>query len=92
MESAAQRDEALCSAEVSGSAVVLRLVSDDGTNRLTCARVQALTTVFEKLATQPPSHLIITGNAHFFSAGADLNEIAATTGPEAFRFAQTASG
>src|SRR5262249_23554917 len=29
-----------------------------------------------------------TGNAHFFSAGADLNEIAALTGPEAFRFAQ----
>ncbi len=31
---------------------------------------------------------MLTGNVHFFSAGADLNEIAALTGPEAFRFAQ----
>lgn len=68
-------------------AVILRLVSADGTNRLTRARVTALTTVIEGLATQAPSRLIITGNAHFFSAGADLNEIAALTGPEAFRFA-----
>jgi enoyl-CoA hydratase/carnithine racemase len=32
--------------------------------------------------------LVITGNAHFFSAGADLNEIAELHGTEAFRFAQ----
>ncbi len=70
-----------------GDAVVLRLVSTDGTNRLTRARVAALTAVIEELATEPPSRLIITGNPHFFSAGADLNEIAALTGPEAFRFA-----
>ncbi len=31
--------------------------------------------------------LILTGNQHFFSAGADLNEIAALTGPEAYEFA-----
>lgn len=71
-----------------GDAVGLRLVSDDGMNRLTCARVRALTAVVEELAERPPSRLVITGNAHFFSAGADLNEIAALTGPEAFRFAQ----
>lgn len=68
-------------------AIVLRLVSTDGTNRLTRARVTALTTAVEQLATEPPARLVITGNVHFFSAGADLNEIAALTGPEAFCFA-----
>ena len=32
--------------------------------------------------------LIITGNDSFFSAGADLNEIARLTGPEAFEFSR----
>jgi len=73
--------------EHSGDAVILRLTSSDGTNRLTRVRVAALTLALEELAIQPPSRMIITGNAHFFSAGADLNEIAALTGPEAFRFA-----
>ena len=68
--------------------MVLRLVSDDGTNRLTRARVQALTAAVEELAANPPARLVIAGNARFFSAGADLNEIAALTGAEAFRFAQ----
>ena len=71
-----------------GDAVVLRLVSEDGTNRLTSARVQALTAVVQELALRPPSRLIITGNAHFFSAGADLNEIAALNGPQPLRFAR----
>jgi enoyl-CoA hydratase/carnithine racemase len=74
--------------EAHDCAVVVRLVSEDGTNRLTRARVQALTAAIEKLAERPPSRLVITGDAHFFSAGADLNEIAALTGPQAFRFAQ----
>ena len=69
------------------SALILRLVSDDGTNRLTRARVQALSAAIEDLAAYPPGRLILTGNAHFFSAGADLHEIGALTGPEAFRFA-----
>lgn len=73
--------------EREGDAIVLRLVSTDGTNRLTRTRVTALTAAVEQLATEPPAHLVITGNAHFFSAGADLNEIAALTGPDAFRFA-----
>ena len=66
---------------------ILRLLSDDGTNRLTCARVLALTAVIEKLARDPPSRLIVTGNAKFFSAGADLGEIAVLTGTRAFYFA-----
>ena len=69
------------------SALVVRLVSDDGTNRLTRTRVHALTVAIESLAAHPPARLILTGNAHFFSAGADLHEIAALTGPEAFCFA-----
>lgn len=80
--------ETLYSREPRGSAVVLRLVSDDGTNRLTRARVRALTAAVEELASHPPARLVIAGNARFFSAGADLNEIAALTGAEAFRFAQ----
>ena len=68
--------------------MVLRLVSDDGTNRLTRARVVALTAAVEDLAKRNPSRLVITGSTHFFSAGADLNEIAEIHGAEAFRFAQ----
>ena len=66
---------------------VLRLQSPDDTNRLTRACVLALTDALRELATlaQP---LIITGNHKFFSAGADLSEIAALTGPEAYSFAK----
>ncbi len=35
-----------------------------------------------------PRPLIITGNQKFFSAGADLNEIVALSGPEAFVFSK----
>ena len=80
--------EILYSREPRGNAVVLRLVSDDGTNRLARARVHALTAAVEDLVAHPPALLVIAGNAKFFSAGADLNEIAALTGVEAFRFAQ----
>jgi len=64
---------------------VLRLQSGDGTNRLTKACVQALTEAFRDLAREPEP-LIVTGNRRFFSAGADLREIAALTGPEAHEF------
>lgn len=80
--------ELLYTVEHHGDAVLLRLASDDGTNRLTRSRVQALTAAVEELATHPPARLVLAGNAKFFSAGADLNEIAALTGSEAFRFAQ----
>jgi enoyl-CoA hydratase/carnithine racemase len=68
-----------------GPARILRLTSPDGTNRLTRACMLALTTAIEELSRQPRP-LIITGNRHFFSVGADLNEIAALTGPEAYAF------
>jgi enoyl-CoA hydratase/carnithine racemase len=64
---------------------LLRLVSPDGTNRLTRACVLDLTAVLDKLRNHP-TPLVITGNPHFFSVGADLNEIATLTGPEAYNF------
>jgi enoyl-CoA hydratase len=66
---------------------VLRLHSPDGTNRLARACVLALTQNLRQLALQPLP-LIITGNAKFFSAGAELSEIAALTGPSAYEFAR----
>ena len=66
---------------------LLRLISADGTNRLTRACVLALTGAIAELArlSQP---LIVAGNHKFFSVGADLNEIAALTGPEAYEFSR----
>mgnify|MGYP001764033219 CR=1 FL=1 len=66
-------------------AAILRLCSDDGQNRLTRARVLALTAAVRQLA-RDPRPLIITGNQHFFSAGADLAEIVALDGPTAYEF------
>ncbi len=66
-------------------ATVLRLCSQDGTNRLTRACVLALTEAVRELAREPRP-LIITGNEKFFSAGADLNEITALDGASAFVF------
>ncbi len=64
---------------------ILRLVSENGTNRLTQACVLALTGAVRELA-RAARPLIITGNEKFFSAGADLNEIVALDGPSAFDF------
>jgi enoyl-CoA hydratase/carnithine racemase len=67
-------------------ATILRLTSPDGTNRLTRACVLDLTAAIEQLKLQQPLPLIIAGNHKFFSVGADLREIAALTGPEAYGF------
>jgi enoyl-CoA hydratase/carnithine racemase len=64
---------------------LLRLISPDGTNRLTRGCVLALTTALKELRDHP-TPLVIAGNRHFFSVGADLNEIAALTGPDAYNF------
>jgi enoyl-CoA hydratase/carnithine racemase len=66
---------------------VLRLQSDDGMNRLTKAYVMELTTLLQTYAAQVRG-LIITGNHKFFSAGADLHEIAALNGPSGLEFSQ----
>ena len=70
-----------------GPARILRLTSPDGTNRLTRDCILALTPAIDGLQHEPPHPpLIIAGNPKFFSVGADLNEIAALTGPEAYAF------
>jgi enoyl-CoA hydratase/carnithine racemase len=73
--------------ETHGGVRVLRLRSDDGTNRLTRACVLALTAEFRELARRSEP-LIVAGSRKFFSAGADLSEIAALTGSEAREFSR----
>jgi enoyl-CoA hydratase/carnithine racemase len=72
--------------ESDGPARTLRLTSPDGTNRLTRACVLALTAAVNDLKREI-TPLIIAANRQFFSVGADLNEIATLTGPEAREFA-----
>ncbi|HET6933469.1 MAG TPA: enoyl-CoA hydratase/isomerase family protein [Candidatus Angelobacter sp.] len=75
-----------------GHAAVLRLTSSDGTNKLGVSLIRALLATICNLRADAESRkisrLIITGNERFFSAGADLNEIAQLTGPEAFEFSR----
>ena len=66
---------------------VLRLRSDDGTNRLTQDCVLALTDGFRDLARRSEP-LIVAGSRRFFSAGADLSEIAPLTASEAREFSR----
>jgi enoyl-CoA hydratase/carnithine racemase len=75
---AAQKDRGVC---------LLRLRSADGTNRLSRACVLGLAEAVQSLveAGQP---LVIAGNEKFFSAGAELAEIAALDGPAAYEFAK----
>jgi enoyl-CoA hydratase/carnithine racemase len=64
---------------------VLRMRSQDGTNRLTRRRVLALTAEIKRL-THEPLPLVITGNDRFFSAGAELGEIGRSTDPRHMNF------
>lgn len=66
---------------------VLRLQSGDGTNRLTQTCVVSLTETLHGLKREARA-LVITGNSRFFSAGADLEEIAALKGPAAYQFSR----
>jgi len=66
---------------------ILQLCSADGTNRLTRACVLQLTCAIRELA-RAGQPLIITGNDKFFSAGADLREIAALSRQEALEFSE----
>lgn len=79
-------DLAFCSENVDGVRV-LRLLSQDGTNRLTQTCLLALLDAFQDWK-QTPEPVIITGNQKFFSAGADLQEIGALTGVAALEFAR----
>ena len=72
--------------------VVLQLLSSDGANKLGMSRIIALHGVVDELKLEAESGqmkaLIITGNSKFFSAGADLNEIARLTAAQAFEFSR----
>lgn len=72
---------------------VLELISADGTNKLGSDAIMVLRRQIQELQLEAETGqikaLIITGNEKFFSAGADLNEIAQLTGPEAFVFSRS---
>jgi len=70
-----------------GDVRVLQLLSADGTNRLTLARVRALLDGFQK-GKQAPEPVIVTGNRTFFSVGADIQEIRALTAVAAYEFSR----
>ena len=71
---------------------VLRIVSSDGTNKLSMARIRRLHGVIKDLSAEAESReikrLIITGNEKFFSVGADLNELSQLTAAQAFEFSR----
>jgi enoyl-CoA hydratase/carnithine racemase len=66
---------------------VLRLQSEDWTNRLTHECVQSLTDGFGELASAGRP-LVVAGNDRFFSVGADLKEVSQLRGPNALSFAK----
>jgi len=77
---------------------VLHLLSPDAMNRLTRERILALTRLIEELnqdaarriskGNRALEALLVSGNQHCFSVGADLNEIASLTAAEALEFAK----
>ena len=77
---------------LNGYIAILSLTSADETNKLGLPVIQELLGCLTKLHQEADAgainRLIITGNEKFFSAGADLNEIAQLTGPEAFEFSR----
>ncbi len=66
---------------------IVRLQSDDGTNRLTRDCVVTLTEAVEQLAREKRA-VVLAGNDRFFSAGAELEEISALNGPAAYEFSK----
>ena len=65
---------------------LLRLVPDGGTNRLSRECVRALTGILVEL-TGEAQPLVVAGNEKFFSVGADLRQIGALGGAEAYELA-----
>lgn len=65
---------------------VLRLHSRDGMNRLSRVMLRQLSEAVKIVPSDKP--LILTGNKNFFSAGADLHEVAALSAAKAYEFAQ----
>jgi len=73
--------------EEKDGARVIRLQSKDGTNRLSCHCVITLQNALRELRGSP-SPVVIAGNNKFFSAGADLSEIAALGGVSGYEFSK----
>lgn len=69
----------------------VRLVSEDGTKRLTRASIRARSEAVLALGREPRP-IILTGNRKFFSAGTDLSEIQSLTAPPALEFAKMGQG
>src|SRR5262245_12575322 len=71
---------------------ILRLGNADSTNILSRAVIASLQNAVENLKNEADNGrikaFIITGNVNFFSAGADLKEIAKLKGPTALEFAR----
>jgi len=66
---------------------ILRLWSEDGTNRMTRECVLSLTDAVAKVALENQP-LVLAGNDRFFSAGADLNEISVLDASTAYGFSK----
>jgi enoyl-CoA hydratase len=66
---------------------LLRLQSQDGTNRLTRRRVQALQEIIGKISAKATG-LVIAGNTRFFSVGAELQEISELDAQSAYEFSK----
>jgi enoyl-CoA hydratase len=81
-----------CAVDVADGHAILSLTSADATNKLASSTIQELLGCVTNLRIEAEAgrirRLIIAGNEKFFSAGADLNEIAQLTGPEAFEFSR----
>lgn len=73
--------------ELENDACILRLQSEDGTNRLRLNLVLSLTSAIRKLRTNARA-LIISGSEKFFSVGADLAEIVTLNALSAREFSQ----
>jgi enoyl-CoA hydratase/carnithine racemase len=77
------------SVEHRDACLVVRLRSEDGTNRLTRLCVRELMEALGHFAGgRCPAGLVISGNEKFFSAGADLREICELDGPGAREFSK----
>jgi enoyl-CoA hydratase/carnithine racemase len=86
------RGDTLYALDRSQDCAVLRLTNAEPTNVLSQAVIASLRTIVETLKHEATSGglkgLIITGNEHFFSAGADLKEISQLRAPAAFEFSR----
>jgi enoyl-CoA hydratase/carnithine racemase len=88
----AQKSEAFFALEHVEDCGLLRFATLDPTNVLSRAVIRSLQSAMDGLGEEAErgriKALIIAGNDKFFSAGADLKEIAQLSGPEAFEFSR----